>query len=369
MATKLRFVGLDVHKESIVIAVADTGRTPAEVLAKIGNDFAKLKKLLAKLGPSERLRICYEAGPTGFDLARRLTEAGYHCQVIAPSLVPQRKGKKRVKTDRRDARNLAQFHRSGDLTEVKVPERQTEAIRDLERARDDAKAAERAARQQLDKFLLRHARSWSNGNKWTKRHWEWVRLQAFTEPAQQYVLEVYIQTVQAATERVQEYTDEIGRQIESWSLLPLVTALTALRGFQQLSAVIVAAEIGDFVRFSHPSGFMDFVGLVPSEESSGESRRQGRITAAGNSHVRRILIEAAWAYQFAPRPGRQIRTRREAVDPALRAIAEKAERRLCGRFQRLKMRGKPSQKVVTAIARELAGFVWAIAQEQHRLAS
>jgi transposase len=369
MATKLRYVGLDVHKDSIVVAVADSGRQPAEVFKKLANDFHLLKKALTKLGPPERLRICYEAGPTGFDLARRLTEAGYHCEVIAPSLVPQHSGKKRIKTDRRDARNLAQFYRSGSLTPICIPERQTEAMRDLERARDDAKHAERAAKHQLDKFLLRHGRNYTDGKKWTKRHWEWIARQAFPEGAQQYVLEDYVAAVKAATQRVQQLTDEIGRQVETWTLLPLVQALTALRGFQQLSAVIVAAEIGDFARFAHPSSLMDFVGLVPSESSSGEKRWQGRITGAGNGHVRRILVEAAWAYQFAPRPGREIRQRREAVAPQFKVIAEKAEQRLCRRFRALRARGKPSQKVVTAIARELAGFVWAIAQEQRRLAS
>lgn len=368
MATKLRYVGLDVHKDSIVIAVADSGREAAQQLGRIANDFHMLRKELERLGPAERLRICYEGGPTGYELARKLTQHGYHCQVIAPSLVPKHSGKKRIKTDRRDACNLARFHRSGDLTEVQVPELRTEAIRDLERARDDAKKAERAARQQLDKFLLRHGRRWSDGNKWTLRHWAWVKQQQFAESAQQQVLEDYIRTAEKGTERVRELTDEIPRQIEDWALLPLVQSLTALRGVQTLSAVILAAEIGDFARFPHPSGLMDFVGLVPSESTSGDQKRQGRITSAGNAHVRRILVESAWAYQHPPRPGRDIIKRREAVEPSIRDIAEKAERRLCGRFSRLTKRGKVSQKVVTAVARELVGFVWAIAQEQRQLA-
>lgn len=369
MATKLRYVGLDVHKESIVIAVADTGRLPAQQVGRIPNDYRMLRRELQRLGPPERLRVCYEAGPTGYELARKLTEQGYHCQVVAPSLVPKKAGKKRIKTDRRDACNLARFHRSGDLTEVQVPELRTEAIRDLERARDDAKKAERAARHQLDKFLLRHGRRWSDGSKWSLRYWAWVKQQPFAEPAQQRVLEDYIRAAEKATERVRELTDEIPRQIEDWALLPLVQTLTALRGVQLLSAVILAAEIGDFARFPHPSGLMDYVGLVPSESTSGDQRHQGRITGAGNAHVRRILVESAWAYQHPPRPGRDILKRREAVDPAIRAIAEKAEVRLCNRFRRLSRRGKVSQKVVTAVARELVGFVWAIAQQQRQLAN
>lgn len=369
MPTKLRFIGLDVHKDSIVIGVADSGRGPAEVFGRGPNDFVWLRKALTKLGSPERLRICYEAGSTGFELARRLTAEGFHCQVIAPSLVPQRSGKKQIKTDRRDAANLARFHRSGDLTEVKIPDIQTEAIRDLERARDDAKQAERNARHQLDKFLLRHGRRWSGATKWTNGHHEWIARQAFTEPAQQCVLDDYILAMQAATARVKRLTDEIGRQIQTSPLLPLVTALMALRGVSLLTAVIVAAEIGDFARFGHPSGLMDYLGLVPSEASSGETRRQGAITRAGNKHVRRILVEAAWCYQFAPRPGRDIRRRREAVAPQILALAEKAEKRLCGRYRSLQARGKPTQKVVTAVARELVGFIWAIAQEQRRQAS
>jgi transposase len=364
----VRYIGMDMHKESIVIAVADRGRAVAEVVATIGNDWLSLLEVLDRLGPASRLRLCYEAGPTGFDLARRLTDAGYHCVVVAPSLVPVQPGR-RVKTDRRDARKLAHFLRSGDLVEVAIPERQTEALRDLERARDDAKNAERAARHQLDKFLLRQHRIWPGLSKWTCAHWTWLGQQEFAEEAQRRVRDDYILTVQQATARVERLTTDLADLVENSALRPLVKALMALRGVQLVTAVVIAAEIGDFRRFAHPSDLMSFLGLVPSVAASGESCRRGRITRTGNRHARRILIEAAWSYRFRPRGSKAIEARRRPVSAAVRSIAERAEQRLCRRYQRLVERGKPTQKVVTAVARELAGFVWAIAQQEKLLAA
>jgi transposase len=294
-------------------------------------------------------------------LARRLNAAGIFCMVVAPSMIPVRPGE-RIKTDRRDARRLAELHRAGQLVEVKIPEVETEAMRDLERARDDAKNAERAARHQLDKFLLRQGRSWSE-NKWTRLHWAWIERQEFPVEALRRVLSDYIRAVREATARVERLEKDIEEMVESWALAPLVRAFQALRGVGLLTAVILAAEIGDYARFGTPRELMSYLGLVPSESSSGQRRRQGRITRTGNGHVRRILIEASWNYRFRPRPSRAIRKRRESQPAEVVAIAEKAERRLSRRFQHLTQKGKVSQKVATAVARELAGFVWAIARE------
>lgn len=368
MSKIVRYVGLDVHKDSITIAVADRGRSPAKVVDTVGNDLVALMKVLDRLGPHQRLRVCYEAGPTGFGLARSLTTGGIHCVVVAPSLVPVQKGR-RVKTDRRDACKLAHFLRSGDLVEVAIPDRQTEAMRDLERTRDDAKKAERTARHQLDKFLLRHNRIWPGKSKWTKSHWTWVGEQSFAEASQQRVLEDYITAAQQAQQRVDGLTADMSELVESWSQAPLVKALMALRGVQLVTAVVLAAEIGDFRRFPTPAKLMSFLGLVPSIDATGLSIRRGRITRTGNTHARRIIVEAAWNYRYRPRPSKAIEARRREVSPAVRAIAERAERRLSRRYQRLIAKGKLPQKAVVALARELVGFIWAIAQEEELLAA
>jgi transposase len=365
MQTKLRYVGLDVHKESIVVAVAEGNRSPAAVVSQLANDWPALLRTLRRLGSTDSLRLCYEAGPTGFELARRLKAEGYDVLVVAPSLVPKRVGRQ-VKTDRRDALQLAHFLRSGDLVEVVVPAAETEAMRDLERARDDAKNAERAARHQLDKFLLRQGRLWSE-RKWTVRHVTWLRTLQFDNPVQQRVLNDYLRAVEECGQRVRRLEQDIEESVGTWSLQPLVLALQALRGVQLLTAVIILAEVGDFRRFASPRELMAYLGLVPSEHSSGERRVQGRITRCGNQHVRRILIESAWNYRFRPRVSAAIAERRQRVSPEVRAIAEKAEQRLCRRFERLTSRGKSKVKAVTAIARELAGFVWAITRVEQPL--
>jgi transposase len=360
MKKSLIYVGLDVHKNSIVIAMA-TGRNRAMVVRTIPNDWATLVRVLAELGASQRLRICYEAGPTGYGLARRLNASGICCIVIAPSRIPREPGQ-RVKTDRRDARKLADLLRAGLLVEVKIPAAETEAMRDLERARDDAKNAERAVRHQLDKFLLRHGRAWSR-TKWTHLHWSWIKQQAFPAEASRRVLSDHIRAVEEATARVERLEKDIEELVETWSLAPLVRALQGLRGVRLITAVILAAELGDMAQFATPRKAMAFLGQVPSEDSSGERRHQGRITRTGNGHARRILTEAAWNYRFQPRPSRAIRKRRESLPPEIVAIAEKAEQRLSRRHRHLVNRGKSPPKAVAAVARELTGFVWAIARE------
>jgi transposase len=365
---KLFYIGLDVHRDTIVIAVARSGREPAMQLATISHDVLALVKLLDDLGPRSRLRVCYEAGPTGYGLSRRLNESGICCIVVAPSLVPVQQGC-RVKTDRRDAVRLAHFLRSGDLVEVSVPAAQNEAMRDLERAREAAVQTQRVARHQLSKFLLRHGRIWSGASRWTGIHWRWIRQQEFAEEALRRVRDDYLLAVENATARIDRLTRDIEELVEQWTMGPLVKALQALRGVQLVTAAVLAAEIGDFARFSNPRQLMAYVGLVPSEHSSGSSRRQGGITHAGNRHARWILIEAAWSYRFGPRPSKTIAARRRQVAPGIRTIAEKAEERLHRRFTRLTCRGKKSQAVVTAVARELVGFVWAIAREERLLAA
>lgn len=368
MKKSLVFVGLDVHKETIAIATARSGRGPAVVADVVPHDWPKLLKRLERIADRDRLRVCYEAGPTGYDLARRLNAAGIACTVVAPSLIPTCKGL-RIKTDRRDAGRLAQLFRSGELTAVTIPEEHVEALRDLERARGDAKADERTARQRLDKFLLRHSRIWSGGTRWTHKHLAWIRSQTFAEKAQQRTLEAYLLALDQASGRVEQLTTDIEELVANSALAPLVTALQALKGVQLITAVTLAAEIGDYARFARPSQLMAYLGLVPSEHSSGGSRRQGGITRTGNKHARRILIEAAWSYRFRPRHSKAIAARRARASPQVQAIAEKAERRLSRRFERLQQRGKSSRQAVTAVARELVGFVWAIAREKPWLAA
>jgi transposase len=363
MRSTVRFVGLDVHKESVVIAVADAGGCPAEVLAEVAHEPSRVLARLRKLGPLETLQVCYEAGPTGYGLQRYLSQAGVQCVVVAPSLVPTQSGN-RVKTDRRDARRLAHFLRSGDLTPVWVPDEHSEALRDLERARDAAKRAEKTARHQLSKFLLRQGRRYTEGRKqWTQRHQRWVERQTFVQEAHRRVLADAILTLQQAAERVQRLERDIAELVQGWALQTLVRDLQAFRGVALLTAVGLVAEITDFHRFRTAGQFMAFVGLVPSEHSSGGQRRQGGITKTGNRHVRRLLIEAAWQYYRWPlRISLALQQRRQGVPEAVIRIADKAIQRLGRKAYRMREAGMPAPRVVTAVARELAGFLWAAAR-------
>ena len=366
-STTIQYVGLDVHKDSIAIAVASSDGKPPVSLGSVPGDIPALIKRLLRLGPAASLRCCYEAGPTGLGLVRRLKEAGIACQVIAPSLVPVRPGV-RIKTDRRDAVKLAQYLRSGDLTPIHVLDPATEAIRDLERARDDAKRAERAARHRLSKFLLRHGRWFEGRSTWGPAHLAWLAKQRFDNSAQQDVMDDYREAVELATARVGRLTVRLAERVATWEEAPPVTALQALRGVDLVSAATLVAEVEDFRRFGSATELMSFVGLVPSEHSSGGSRRQGRITRTGNGHVRRILVESAWHYRRQPRMSKAIRARNDKVSAGVRAIAWKAQHRLHKRLSRLTGNGKPATRAVTAVARELVGFVWAIAREEVLLA-
>jgi transposase len=365
---KTQYVGLDVHRDSIVIAVAEEGREPGRVVGVIPYDMKALKKVLDKLGPRSMVHCCYEAGPTGYGLARSLKAAGWGCDVIAPSLVPKKSGE-RIKTDRRDAVKLAQSYRSGDLVPVFIPDPECEAIRDLVRARDDAKKAERVARHQLSKFLLRNDRRFPGKTKWTPAHLAWIAKQTFSQPAQQHVLADGLAAVEAATLREKQLTQRLREVTTAWRLAPLTKALQALRGVEFVTAVTVTAETADFRRFAKATDFMGYVGLIPSEQTSGETRRQGPITKTGNAHLRHVLVEAAWHYRRQPRISKALRERSLGVAPGVCAIAWKAQKRLHQRLMRLIGRGKNPCEAATAVARELAGFIWAIAREEKLLTS
>lgn len=355
------FVGLDAHAESTAIGVAEPGRTPPRFVGTVGPRFAELTKALARLGEPSTLMIVYEAGPCGYALARELTGAGYRCEVVAPSKVPRRSGE-RVKTDRRDALMLASLARAGELTPVKVPDERDEAMRDLSRARIDAVRARLKARQQLKALLLRHGRRYTGKTSWSAAHERYLAQLSFAHRAQDIAFVEYRQAVGESHTRVRRLSEALARELEGWRMQPLVHALMSLRGVDQLVATTLVAELGDFRRFAHPRELMGYLGLVPSEHTSGERRRLGAITKTGNSHARRVLIEAAWNYRFPPRITPPLQKRQEQQPAPIRAIAWQAQLRLSHRYRRLKARGLQHNKICVAIARELAGFLWSIGQ-------
>lgn len=362
MTTSVRYIGLDVHKETIVIAVADAGRGEAKAWKTIPYDLPRLTKAIALLAEEADVEICYEAGPTGYGIHRVLQKAGYTCHVVAPSLIPVKSGN-RVKTDRRDAAKLAHFLRSGDLTAITIPDEERESLRDLERSRDDAKRAERVARQQLGKFLLRRDLRYTEGVNWTQKHLTWVRHLRLEDEVTQAVLDDYLLTVENATERVERLTNTLEAKILASSLAPLVRGLMVLRGVAVVTASTIAAEIGDFRRFRSAKHFMSYVGLTPTEDSSGERVRRGAITKCGNRHVRHLLVEAAQHYRRRPAMSVALRKRSADQPEKLRQISWESQKRLHKRLGALTARGKPGNKAITAMARELAGFVWAIGRE------
>jgi transposase len=362
----IMFVGLDVHKNSIEIATADEGRD-GEIgrHGSVGGDLVSLNKALRKLqSRGRKLRVVYEAGPCGYEIYRHLTAKGIECDVVAPSMTPKRSGV-RVKTDPRDALMLARLHRAGELTTVYVPKLEDEAIRDLTRARQDAKNAERRARQQLKALLLRNGIRYQGKTSWTPAHMRWLSEIKLPHPAQQIVCQEYIDTVQTASQRVARITQQIQQQVNQWRMRPVIDALQALRGVQLIVAATLVAELGDIARFENPRQLMAYLGLVPSEASSGDSVWRGSITKTGNTHARTALVQAAWNYRRPARVSRSILLRHQQlqIPKSILQIAWKGQLRLCQRFRYLTMRGKSQQKVVVAIARELAGFVWAIAKE------
>jgi transposase len=354
-------VGLDVHKDTIVVGIAEPGRTPARLVASVAHDKSKLVKVLAKLGGAQALHVVYEAGPTGFGLQRALQAQGYGCEVIAPSKMPRRPAD-RIKTDRRDCLQLAECSRAGQLHAVWVPQPEDEAVRDLSRAREDAVHMRRQLRQQLKGFLLRHDVRFPGKTSWTRSYYQWLGRVNFGEPAAQIAFTEYFLAVQAADQRLQRLDQALEQAVKGWRFEPVVAALRALRGVDTVTAVGLVAEIGDFSRFEHPRKLMGYLGLVPSEHSSGERTRRGGITKTGNGHARRLLVESSWSYRNNPRIGEQAQRRQQDLPMPIRALAWKAQLRLSKRYGDLRARGLHQNKVCTAVARELAGFVWAVAR-------
>ncbi len=355
------FIGLDVHKESIALGTAEAGREPGRLGATMRHDVPKLLKHLARYGDPNTVHVVYEAGPTGFGLQRALARRGYRCEVIAPSLIPKRAGD-RVKTDRRDCIRLAELSRAGELRAIWIPDPADEAIRDLARAREDGVQARTQARHQLKSFLLRHEIRYPQKTSWSKTFYRWLATLRFEGVGAQAAFTEYWQAVTAADERVARMSSALRGAITGWRFEPVVKALLALRGIDDISAIGLIAEIGDINRFEHPRQLMSYLGLVPSEHSSGERTARGSITKAGNAHARRLLTEAAWNYRFTPRIGYAAHRRAESLPQAMRDTAWKAQLRLSARYAKLNARGLHKNKVVTAVARELSGFVWALAR-------
>ncbi|HSM73187.1 MAG TPA: IS110 family transposase [Desulfobacterales bacterium] len=360
----VKFIGMDVHKNSITIAIAEEGsRDSARVYGTISNDLDALDKFCRKMvSTANELHFVYEAGPCGYGIHRHLTGKGLNCMVTAPSMIPKKSGE-RIKNDTRDAKTLARLHRAGELTAVYVPDIQNEAIRDLSRAREDAVIAGRKAKQRLSAFLLRQGIIYSGKSKWSKAYFNWLSDIAMAHPAQQIALQEYIDAVHESLKRIDRLTEQIRQMVPEWRLAPIAEALQAARGVSLIVAVTMLAEIGDLNRFKHPEHLMAYLGLVPSEHSSGGSIKRGGITKTGNGHARKVLIEAAWAYRLQPRVSRALRKRQENLSEPIRQIAWKAQLRLCARYRRLMAKGKPKQVVVTSIARELSAFLWAIAKQ------
>jgi transposase len=358
------FVGLDVHKDTISVAYAagDVSAQP-QFLGQIGARQSDIDKLLRQLrSRSRQLVLAYEAGPCGYVLHRYLTEKGLDCRVVAPSLIPKKPGD-RVKTDRRDAVELARLLRSGDLTPVYVPSVEDEAIRDVCRARDATRVTLKAAKLRLKSFLLRHGLNYVGRADWNDAHRRYLAKVVCPTPAQQIVFQEAVRAVDEQVERLARLEQELLELLPKWRMHPVVEALQALRGVQWLVALTIVAELGDLTRFDNPRQLAAFVGLTPSEHTSGDKRRQGGITRTGNPRARRVLVEAAWAYRYPAKVSVHIQRRIDKLPKIAQDIGWKAQVRLCKRHRRLIARGKHANIVTTAIARELLAFMWAIAKE------
>jgi transposase len=360
MNKTVHYIGLDVHKETIAVAIAPGNTTEVRQYGIIGGTLDAVDKLVKKLSHENvELRFVYEAGPCGYVIARHLKSKGIHCDVVSPSLIPK-KASDRVKTDRRDADQLARLYRAGEITGIHVPDQEDEAIRDLVRARYAAICDQKQARNRLKGFLLRHGFRYTGKSSWTDAHKRYLSGLLLPQPAQQIVFQECIHAINDATERLERLTQAMEDALPGWKWEPVVRALMSLRGVQVLTAMTLVAEAGDMSRFDEPRSLMNFFGLTSSEHSSGGKRVQGGITKCGNSHCRRVLSEAAWHYRLKPLVSQAMQKRQENQSKEVRLIAWKAQQRLHKRFKQLGAR-KKSVVAATAIARELTGFVWAIA--------
>jgi transposase len=357
------YIGLDVHKDSITIAIAPAGpQNEIRLYGTISNDLHALEKALARIRqahPGARLEVAYEAGPCGFGIARRLRQLDIPCLVAAPSLIPKPPGAP-FKTDKRDARTIARLLRAGELVAVYVPEPTDEAIRDLCRARTDAIDDQRRCRLRLKSFLLRHGYRYQGKANWSQAHMRYLRELVLPHPAMKAILEEYLQGIEAAHERVGRLEQSMESLLPGWRLQPAVAALMAFRGFQQVAAMILVSELGDIHRFAHPRQLMTYLGLVSVEDSSGPRQRLGRISRCGNGHARWLITECAEHYVLPPKVSKELARRQEGQPRHVRELSWKAQNRLHLRFNRLLARRLPRNKAKVAVGRELCGFLWAL---------
>ncbi len=353
-------VGLDVHKESIDVALASNQAAEVRHYGTIGGDIASLDRVVRKLSSEySQLRIVYEAGPCGFEIYRYCRKKNIECWVVAPSRIPKQSGD-RVKTDRRDAAMLARLSRAGELKGIYVPTEADEALRDMTRARETAMIHYGRSRKELLSFLLRNGIVYTGKTNWKKEHLNWLARIKLPLPAQQIVFQESLHQIEESHQRLERLSFQIEQQVETWRWKPVVLALQALRGVKLVVAAGIVAELGDMNRFPHPRALMCYLGLVPSEYSSGPHRRQGSITKTGNVQVRRLLIESAWAYIQGPRVSETIRKRQQDLPQPIIDIAWKAQLRLCRKYRRMVLRGKNNKVAAVAVARELIAFMWAI---------